>query len=612
MTNIDAREPSSAPLALSSARRRDWVICAVVYLFALSVGVTQFFRPLPGSEAAFQIQGAPWSDALMYDRAAVDLKDGLGLRETSILTLKGVRTPGYITFLAAVYQYVGHRPVVVRLLQINMVALVCVIVYLLGALSFSRAVGATAALGLAMYQPMHGFANVLVAEVPLICALSLSLLGVLTCEGKPVRSAVAGVWAGISVAIKSVGMLPLAGMILYLLWRQRKENRGKALKAPLAFVVGAGVVLVPLVARNWSVLGSPTLVSTGNIWFAWACHVHPARSDSEQAWADAVFATRDEKTLRTQLQKETRAALRAHRLRTLARLGGEAIVYYGLPFRQFAPLDFLVLPLLTAGVLIGIARRHHPPVVLLAITALSLIFGHVLTLDNPPRYRLISDWLILLLAVGGLAHWLRMLAGISSMGHSETESPVSPSFSVVPIVALSFLVALMALPAVKTSRAHLRPAQDISARPISQGDLARLFGSSVEGGTLSEKVSSLTFPEYRRHLLAHRGDLSSLDGKIIVWHGVIEPLAVLAANQDDWRGSIFAKRPYARTIATFRVDGARGRDSERVWLEIPESVSRFKPNVFRRAWVLARVDTNAQSLFYQRYRLVAIAIHPEA
>lgn len=611
MTDVEASARSPAPPARLSVSRRDGVMCAIVYLFALSVGGAQFFRPLPGSEAAFQIQGAPWSDALLYDRAAVDLKDGLGLRETSILTLKGVRTPGYVTFLAAVYQYVGHRPVVARLLQINMVAVVCVVMYLLGALSFSRVVGATAALGLAMYQTMHGFANVLVAEVPFICALSLALLGVLTCEGKSLRSVAAGVWAGISVALKSVGMFPLAGMILYLLWRRKEDDGRKAFKAPLAFVLGAGVVLLPLVARNWSALGSPTLTPTANIWFAWACHVHPSKGDSEQAWADAVFATRDEKTLRAQLSKETRAALRSRWLHTLARLGGEAIVYYGLPFRQFAPLDLLVLPLLTAGALIGMARRPCPPVVLLAITALSLIFGHVLTLDNPPRYRLLSDWLILLLAVGGLAHWLRMLAGVSSLRRPETEEPLPPSFSAVPVVALSFLAAFMILPAVKMIKAHLRPSQDIPARVMAPGDVARLFGSPVEGGALSGEVSSLTFPEYRRHLLEHQGDLSSLDGKRVVWHGVIEPVAVLAANQDDWRGSIFAKRPYARTIATFRVDGTRGRDSERVWLEIPESVSRFQPDAFRRAWVLARVDTNTQSRLYQRCRLVAIAVHPE-
>lgn len=594
---------SSSPLV----RWRDGIICLLIYGVALSMGLVQFVRPLPGSEAAFQIRGAPWSDALLYDRAAVDLLDGLGLQEAFIPTLRGVRTPGYVTWLAAVYHYVGHRPAAARLGQVNMVALVCVIVYLLGALTFSRPVGATAALGLAFYQPVHGFANVLVAEVPLICALALCLLGVLTCEDRPMRAAVAGVWGGISVALKTVGMLPLGCMALYLLWRQRGRAWRQAWRVPLAFGVGAGIVLAPLMGRNWRVLGSPTLAPTANIWFAWACHVHPAAQDSEQAWADAVFAAPEEKRLRAQLQRETRAALRSHPFRTLMRVGGEALVYYGLPLRPGAPLDILGLPLLVAGGLIGLARRLPPSAVLLVLTALALVGGHALTLDNPPRYRLISDWLILLLGVGGLAHWLRLLTGAAPLERSPSPPSLSPAFSALPLGVLCLVAGFMALPAWRMALGSRAPAQ---ATPKT--DWAQLFGPSVKDKAVLDEVSPLTFSAYRRYLLQHRGHLTPWEGKVVAWHGVIEPLVVLEAHQDDWRGSLFARRPYKRTIATFRADGAPDEDVGRVWLEIPESVGRFSPNSLTRAWVLARVDTNTQSLLYQRYRLVALAIRPEA
>jgi hypothetical protein len=595
--------------------KRDATICLFIGFFSLSIGLMQFFAPPEGHEAYYSVQGSPFSDAMAYDRAAIDLKDGLGFRDAWIFTMAGMRAPAYVALVAAVYDYVGHKPSVVYLVQTGMVALTCVAVYLIGAVTFSRFVGATAAVALAMYQPFYGWANTIMSEVAFICTLSLALLGVLTCERRPLQSAAAGFWAAVCVIIKTLGIFPLGFMWLFLVLRRRQGSEPKSWATPFALLLGAAVLLLPYTLRNWVALGLPTPVSTLHVWHLWASYVPSVGGASEQAWADVVYSGADEKAIIRRLKKDTREAMMSDPPRVLRKVIWTFIRSYdGPPFRPSGRLDFLLFPLLGAGVMLGVVRGFNLKVALLVGSTLAIIFANAISLETWHRHRLIADWLILLIAIGGLVNWLAMLSRETPSEHLVPVPQVPPSLALIPTGALLIVGLLTAFPFAQMTMAYARGAHNRSARAVSDEEIKRAFGPVTGVRAVGERAQTLTFAEYRRQAIAQRGDLSALEGRLVAWRGLIEAVAVLPADREDSRGLqvILAKRPYQRTMATFRADDEQQGDPGRVWLEIPDQVARFQPNTLTRALVLGRIATNTSSPISQRYRLVAVAIHKEA
>jgi 4-amino-4-deoxy-L-arabinose transferase-like glycosyltransferase len=597
----------------------------LIFVFSLGMAVIHLSGAPETNQAYITVQGSPWSDALVYDRAALDLKNGLGLGEAFLPTLAAPRAPGYITLIAAVYHYVGHRPIVVCLLQIGMVALICVMVNVIGAATFSRWVGATAAVAVAIGQPMYGWANLVMTEIPFVFALALAIVAVLTCERKLLQCAVAGVWIAVCATFRPIGLFPLVIMAVYLTLKYWRDGWRKAFVAPIAFVLGASVVVAPLAVRNWQVVGTPSLTASIHAGWLWGHHVegwlwgYPGgKFDTERLWeplwAKLVYATPDERQRLQQIKQEVSQSVKSTLPATLRKVLRTPFVYYASPpkaYREPTSLDFLFL-LLAAAVVVGIVARPNLNVALLLGVVIVIMFGNytVVSLETT-RYRFTTDWLVLLLAFGGIAHWMRTISKEGQAQPSDAQPQIPSSFAQMPTVLLVMFAAFMAFPLTKMALAHVRTAGNPPTRAVSEDDLLRAFGPDTGKMAVREQAHALTFEEYRRQALERHGDLSSIEGRLVAWRGVIEPIAALKADEESWRDKefIFVKRPYRRTMATFRADGARQRDIGRVWLEIPEHVARFeRMNAVQPALVLARIETNTKSPITGRYRLIAVAV----
>lgn len=97
------------------------------------------------------LSDTPTYDGLGYDILAVNLLQGKGYAGD---VPTAFRPPGYPLFLAGVYGLFGHRFAAVRLMQVLIDAVTCVLFYFVGKKLFDRQVGFVAALGLSLY-PLH-------------------------------------------------------------------------------------------------------------------------------------------------------------------------------------------------------------------------------------------------------------------------------------------------------------------------------------------------------------------------------------------------------------------------------------------------------------------------
>jgi 4-amino-4-deoxy-L-arabinose transferase-like glycosyltransferase len=120
--------------------RREGLSLLGILLFALVVRL--LFVVVIG------LSDAPTYDGLGYDILAMNLLRGKGYAGDAPTAF---RPPGYPLFLAGIYGLFGHRYGAVRVMQVLVDAVTCVLLYFVGKKLFDRRVGLVAALGLSLY-----------------------------------------------------------------------------------------------------------------------------------------------------------------------------------------------------------------------------------------------------------------------------------------------------------------------------------------------------------------------------------------------------------------------------------------------------------------------------
>lgn len=395
----------------------------------------------------------PANDALEYDYLARSIAAGDGYPQSGYLLQGGptaFRGPAYPLLLGAVYAVSGDSITAGRLLGALLGAAIVALLYLLAKRVWGRRVGLLAAALAAVFPPLVLLSRELLSE-SLFIALELSaILCVLEFRRSgrmPRWSVAAGVLCGLAILTRPNGFVLTVPIVLGL-WTLRPRLRWSALTAPLTSLLCAGLVVAPWVIRDAVEFGRLVPVTTsGGVAAAGTYNEASYRGGDAGAWRDPqaiprfrpLFTTPgiDEATVDVNLRREAREFALEHPgyvleasawnlLRLFEIVGGSVVDKHGNPIEARGigsedPLAerialALVVPLAAIGffTLFGpwnrkggkLPRVPRGPLFLWSVPILLLLAA--LPLAGVPRYRLLIDPFILILAAIGLpALWDR-------------------------------------------------------------------------------------------------------------------------------------------------------------------------------------------------------------
>ncbi|RJP80632.1 MAG: hypothetical protein C4524_03225 [Candidatus Zixiibacteriota bacterium] len=196
-------------------------------------------------------------------------ESGLSLLNSGELRVKGrisaSRPPVYPLFLYLVYYLFGPGNLLaVRLIQTLMGAAIAVITFHLGRKVVSRKVGVWAGLLYALYPAAWGFNDMVMTETLFTLLLTGGVYYLLEVpRGRYQDAVIAGVLLGLATLTRTVlFQFPLFLAGLYLLF---SRDRLKHLPKLAAFAAAFWMVLLPWMARNQRVFGTPLLTTKSGV-----------------------------------------------------------------------------------------------------------------------------------------------------------------------------------------------------------------------------------------------------------------------------------------------------------------------------------------------------------
>lgn len=241
--------------------RREWIICVVLWLFAVVLWSSQplsstFFSPR-GTAPNFAFY--PYSDAATHDLVAQNILVGEGFGSA-------VEKPLYSLFLVLAHVIVGQDYANVVIFQIGVVAIFPALLYLIGAKLHSPLAGGLLAIVVILREAnaiaLSGQLNVshvklLMTETPTALALAaLCLVGLRWMEAKPSSrtSLLMGGLFGAVALLRSQTLVFLPLLLLLAFLPGSKTLRKRALNAGF-LALGLLLVALPWLFRNQIVAG---------------------------------------------------------------------------------------------------------------------------------------------------------------------------------------------------------------------------------------------------------------------------------------------------------------------------------------------------------------------
>ena len=254
ITKSRNRNAKDLPSGISSrssqnlhSHKHEFLASAAIFFFALA---------LRGAYLA-EIKNTPLfsnliGDALSYDTWARDIAGGNWLGNQVFY-----QAPLYPYFLGVLYAVFGRNLLLVRLIQIVLGSLSCVILAQAGRVFFTRRAGIVAGVILALYPPAI-FSDCLIQKSVLDLLFMSLLLYLLALMSRRLSSGLCistGVVLGF-LALTRENALALPIMILaWLLVHYRGESGSTRLRHAAWIVLGSSLVLLPVAVRNKAVGG---------------------------------------------------------------------------------------------------------------------------------------------------------------------------------------------------------------------------------------------------------------------------------------------------------------------------------------------------------------------
>ena len=219
-------------------------------MLALIVLVALCFRLFLVSRSA----GAPlFSDEVTYDSIAMNLVEGHGYSRGAAPDFPptAVVGPGYVLLLTAVYAVVGHQPVGVKLVQVVMDCLTCLLLFRISCRLFHRTDTALlASLLYALYPPFAMHTNAILTET---LAVFLTILAIFLFLEHATRRSTPALYLSalvIGVAALTRPILALLPALFFVSAFRSAEKRLPLVKHLVLRCAVIGLVISPWVVIN--------------------------------------------------------------------------------------------------------------------------------------------------------------------------------------------------------------------------------------------------------------------------------------------------------------------------------------------------------------------------
>ena len=224
----------------------------IFLIFVLAAGVRLAFQLGTG----FFVSPETWEEG----EIALRIARGEGYTyELNGTTAQALRGPAYPLLLGALYVLLGSSSVVAGLLQAAMGGALAVVYYALAAAWSGRSAGRLVGMAVGLHPPLIVYASKihqLNLDLLLVAAGTLLLIRARETSGS-FAAIPLGVVAGLSLLSRPT-LAPLFGALAFTPLRTTTARVGLAVMALLISVA----VVTPWVARNYVVLGVPTLTTT--------------------------------------------------------------------------------------------------------------------------------------------------------------------------------------------------------------------------------------------------------------------------------------------------------------------------------------------------------------
>ncbi len=195
---------------------------------------------------------APIIDSLTYDHTAREAIEGQGITETFFW-----QQFFYPTLLMVVYSFTNSSILCVKLIQIFLGSVTCVIIYRLGENIFGKTAGIIAGCIAAFYGPLIFFDGELLAAcwATFAAALLILLLIKISEKNSAKLCLVLGIFAGLSVIIRPnfIPFLFCSGIWLIVIWIKQRIHFGKILLCIITITAGLLIIVMPVAAKNYQV-----------------------------------------------------------------------------------------------------------------------------------------------------------------------------------------------------------------------------------------------------------------------------------------------------------------------------------------------------------------------
>ena len=230
---------------------------------------------------------------------------------------EGKRPPGYPLFVAAVHWLIAPSRLAVTAVHAVLFALLCALVYDLGAVLRGRGFGLAVGAATALYAPLpHSGAYVLsmvVAGVATILVLRLILP--IPAVPSTSRLALAGVLCGYMVLVRpSFILLPLALVAWFAVGR--RFGRAVPARGVVAFLLATALLIAPWTVYTYHYFGTVSPAPAGRVWRdLWAGTWHGTwRGRVESQMSAALKASRSDAELVERLGRIGPDVERMHRV----------------------------------------------------------------------------------------------------------------------------------------------------------------------------------------------------------------------------------------------------------------------------------------------------------
>ena len=245
------------PVTLRKACRERGVIAVLAIAVAVRLLVFGLNYPFPPLA----------KDDSVYDILAVNMLEGHGfsMSPTPPYEPMAARAPGYPAFLAGVYAVAGHNPDAVRVVQLLLALVTCILVYAIGRRLVPPVTAMAAGLIYATLPSAAQYPSLVLTESLHALLLTWALYIVYRCTDPEPRITwyvALGLVLGVAALVRPDYQLLLFPLVGLVVWAQGRP--WWTLPRVGVAVACFALVVVPWVARNYSTFGRFVGLATGS------------------------------------------------------------------------------------------------------------------------------------------------------------------------------------------------------------------------------------------------------------------------------------------------------------------------------------------------------------